>query len=473
MVVEVSKPKLPHQLPDRLSRFLQKEAAAFESRHQRRQQQLAEFSSAVGALGPAAVDSTVGSTAAVGSAVGGVEVPVAYLTGLTRFCGRPFTVDASVMIPRTASETIVQTAVQMVLGLLEKRHEHRRRCGSSSNNNYNFRICDLGTGSGCLLISCLLELEDRLRVISIKNDGGAEGGRRAGKEATEAGGAVGGAARGASVASDVVAPPMVWENRGAEDERRGISVMLEGVGMDISEAALEVARKNAQKLVQEVLAPLPSQHAMDATRSKGNVQGEEDGESEGGTHDSHEWVKAQVAQPRFYKCAFDDLPTTAVIATDGSAGTGDDRGGVDESGFGVIVCNPPYRSSRCSGKGRGKAVTSPSGQSGGKAGQPAATHRHLDQEVVQHEPSLALFADDTDGLSAYRQIATALATTRANPNTLAGAPVRMSEDGFLVLEIGSGMHQAVSAIFEQVGMEVANVAHDSRGMARCLVLCWS
>jgi methylase of polypeptide subunit release factors len=105
----------------------------------------------------------------------------------------------------------------------------------------------------------------------------------------------------------------------------------------------------------------------------------------------------------------------------------------------------------------------------------------LDQDVVQHEPHLALFADEIDGLSAYRQIATALVATRnaaqhtriPATDTDAGAePVRLTEDGFLVLEVGSGMWQAVSIIFEKEGLEVAEVVRDSRGMTRCIVLCW-
>jgi release factor glutamine methyltransferase len=65
--------------------------------------------------------------------------PVAYLVGEKEFFGRPFFVDDRVLIPRPETEHLVEAA----LGLdLPK----------------EVRLLDLGTGSGCLAISLVLEI---------------------------------------------------------------------------------------------------------------------------------------------------------------------------------------------------------------------------------------------------------------------------------------------------------------------------
>jgi release factor glutamine methyltransferase len=62
--------------------------------------------------------------------------PVAYITGRQEFYGRSFAVNPSLLIPRPESEMLVEAAA--------KAHPQR--------------ILDLGTGSGCLLLSALGEL---------------------------------------------------------------------------------------------------------------------------------------------------------------------------------------------------------------------------------------------------------------------------------------------------------------------------
>jgi len=74
-------------------------------------------------------------------------LPVAYVTGQQRFCSHSFFVERAVcMIPRQASEIIVLKASQ---------------CGhklAAAFPEQPVRVLDLGTGSGCLLLSTLLAL---------------------------------------------------------------------------------------------------------------------------------------------------------------------------------------------------------------------------------------------------------------------------------------------------------------------------
>lgn len=69
--------------------------------------------------------------------------PLQYVTGTAFFCGHPFHVAPSVLIPRPETEWIVDTAVNLVTS------------GSSP------RILDIGTGSGCIATSISLALTDR------------------------------------------------------------------------------------------------------------------------------------------------------------------------------------------------------------------------------------------------------------------------------------------------------------------------
>ncbi len=65
--------------------------------------------------------------------------PVQYLLGEAWFFGRPFAVDARVLIPRASTETLVEELVQCL-----------RREGRTSDA---LAIADVGTGSGCIAIT--------------------------------------------------------------------------------------------------------------------------------------------------------------------------------------------------------------------------------------------------------------------------------------------------------------------------------
>ncbi len=66
--------------------------------------------------------------------------PIAYLTNVKSFWKNDFYVDQSVLIPRSDSELLVESVIE---------------CFSDQTKTYNF--LDLGSGSGCIIISLLNE----------------------------------------------------------------------------------------------------------------------------------------------------------------------------------------------------------------------------------------------------------------------------------------------------------------------------
>ena len=72
--------------------------------------------------------------------------PVAYLTGHKEFYGYDFFVNKNVLIPRPETELLVEQAIKYV------------KCQMSNvKNKEKISIIDIGTGSGCIIISMVLE----------------------------------------------------------------------------------------------------------------------------------------------------------------------------------------------------------------------------------------------------------------------------------------------------------------------------
>ncbi|KAJ2555005.1 hypothetical protein EV175_002395, partial [Coemansia sp. RSA 1933] len=69
--------------------------------------------------------------------------PVAYISGFKQFCGYKFHVTPDTLIPRPSTETLVHTTVDYLNSLDKQCIETRK-------------ILDLGTGSGCIILSVLL-----------------------------------------------------------------------------------------------------------------------------------------------------------------------------------------------------------------------------------------------------------------------------------------------------------------------------
>ena len=71
--------------------------------------------------------------------------PVSRILGWREFYGRPFTISPATLDPRPDTETVVEAALQVI-----REEGWRERSGLS--------ILDVGTGSGCLLVTLLCEI---------------------------------------------------------------------------------------------------------------------------------------------------------------------------------------------------------------------------------------------------------------------------------------------------------------------------
>ncbi|NVJ88944.1 MAG: peptide chain release factor N(5)-glutamine methyltransferase [Flavobacteriaceae bacterium] len=69
------------------------------------------------------------------------EEPIQYIIGKTEFYGLPFLVNKHILIPRPETEELVEWIIQ-------------------ENINQNFKILDIGTGSGCIAISLAKHLQN-------------------------------------------------------------------------------------------------------------------------------------------------------------------------------------------------------------------------------------------------------------------------------------------------------------------------
>ena len=72
--------------------------------------------------------------------------PVSRILGVREFYGRPFRIDASTLDPRADTETLIEAA----LAILDRK----------GLRESPLKLLDLGTGSGCLLITLLAELPE-------------------------------------------------------------------------------------------------------------------------------------------------------------------------------------------------------------------------------------------------------------------------------------------------------------------------
>lgn len=70
--------------------------------------------------------------------------PVQYILGESVFYGRSFNVNPGVLIPRPETEELVRLVINFV----------------RNSNRKNYRLLDIGTGSGCIAITLALELSD-------------------------------------------------------------------------------------------------------------------------------------------------------------------------------------------------------------------------------------------------------------------------------------------------------------------------
>ncbi|KAJ2656747.1 hypothetical protein IW148_005487 [Coemansia sp. RSA 1199] len=113
-------------VPPKLLNVCAREAKFFDRRKEQARVEMEKFSASDSALD---MDLTKGG------------VPAAYVSGRKEFCGFVFHVTPDTLIPRPSTETLVDTTVEFV--------NKRSDCET-------INIMDLGTGSGCILLSVLL-----------------------------------------------------------------------------------------------------------------------------------------------------------------------------------------------------------------------------------------------------------------------------------------------------------------------------
>ena len=141
--------------------------------------------------------------------------PIAYITGRKEFFGLDFFVTPAVLIPKPDTELLVEQTIAAV-------HEKCRGAASGAAGK-QIRVCDMCTGSGCVGISVLRALTEDDVILT----GAEESSRQA--------------RNGNGTAEDKDSATQT----DIDATRTGISLTL----VDISEDALSVAKKNAERLL--------------------------------------------------------------------------------------------------------------------------------------------------------------------------------------------------------------------------------
>ena len=85
--------------------------------------------------------------------------PLAYILGTAEFYGRPFIVNEHVLIPRPETEALVRRALEVIHTM-------------STDLGRSLVIADIGTGSGCIAVSLLLESNEieKIYAVDISSD---------------------------------------------------------------------------------------------------------------------------------------------------------------------------------------------------------------------------------------------------------------------------------------------------------------
>ncbi|KAJ2832208.1 hypothetical protein FBU31_002125 [Coemansia sp. 'formosensis'] len=148
--VSVDMPSLAHSgrqvsvtadVPPKLLAVCEREERFYDKRRLRAQSEIDELGASSDSpclgneLSVSASDTSTSDVTLAG------DRPAAYVTGFKQFCGHKFRVTPDTLIPRPSTETLVYAAVETL------RQTHATT-----------RILDLGTGSGCILLSLLLAM---------------------------------------------------------------------------------------------------------------------------------------------------------------------------------------------------------------------------------------------------------------------------------------------------------------------------
>lgn len=376
-------------------------------------------------------------------------MPVQYVLGEAFFCTYRFTVNPAVMVPRKSSEVLVEEALRVLsvdilpimaapkscesetavsnpnLGtgssLAEQRVQNglqELKCIEAQPGLVTLKMLDIGTGSGCLLLSCMK------KCIELQHE---------------------------------VNPGQASSNRYRSE------VDIQGLGIDLSHDALQVALENSTALsLQEktdfkvldfgnlsALVPGPILSKLVGSPSRVDVT---DLQLAGDATDERQKIVSS-GSPIL------DLPVSSPL---GHVPTGHDSPPCAALGpFDIILCNPPYSSKRDTTR--------------------------LSVACREHEPSLALFSPNGP-LASYRVLASSLAAaeekgdrnTRSMQNAASQDEIEagcarkcvglFTENGHLFLEVGHGQHLPVQKIFSKLPfLSFVRSAKDHKGIERCLV----
>ncbi|KAJ2425369.1 hypothetical protein GGI03_001407 [Coemansia sp. RSA 2337] len=150
--VSIDMPSLAHNgqqvsvtadVPPKLLAVCEREERFYDKRQLRAQSEIDELGAISDSPG---LENELSSSASVTSAsdvtLAG-DRPAAYVTGVKQFCGHKFRVTPDTLIPRPSTETLVDAAVEIL---------------RSTGIRAMTRVLDLGTGSGCILLSLLLAM---------------------------------------------------------------------------------------------------------------------------------------------------------------------------------------------------------------------------------------------------------------------------------------------------------------------------
>jgi methylase of polypeptide subunit release factors len=354
-------------------------------------------------------------------------MPVEYVLGEASFCGLRYMVNPAVMVPRKSSEVLVYEALRLIsYDVLLKMSAPGGVELETTTVNKNLdissplaqqviqqdpgpfkevktlKVLDIGTGSGCLLLSCM---------------------------------------------------KIIMEHQKGEFE-------VQGLGIDLSPEALQVASENSISLGLEQKTDFKVLDFGDLSAlvlgPRGPLSGsnlhEADINSQLVTETSHDQKRIQEEE-----CWISNTPIEK--PAEGLHHDHDILPCMTQGPFHVILCNPPYSSRRDTTR--------------------------LSVACREHEPSLALFAPDGP-LAAYRVLASSLTAAEekreknihsirnrgsVEENVIGSEEEGLfSRNGHLFLEVGHGQHLPVQKIFSKLPfLSFVRGAKDHKGIDRCLV----